>query len=248
MSLLSLQREFRAVLLDDARPAAADFGADSAAGYRVYHHAYRAQLVAALRDSYERLCAWLGDSAFEDAARFHVAGHPPGSWTLNDYGAEFADTLSHLYPDDPEVAEIAALDWAMRRAFDGADAPALDRSTLADVDWDHARLHFVPTLRFVPVTTNGAAIWTAIGEGSPVPAVQLLPEPASIRVWRAGLEPRFKTIALAERRALDLCLSGRSFARVCNELAAEQGVGGAVEAAGAYLGDWLGDGLLVAIA
>jgi hypothetical protein len=85
----------------------------------VYHYAYRAQLLECLRYTFERVWAWLGDSGFEDAARRHIEAHPPHSWTLSDYGNEFDRTLSGLYPDDREVAELAWLDWPLRRAFDG---------------------------------------------------------------------------------------------------------------------------------
>lgn len=247
MSLLSLQRDFRGYLLDEANQLDASVSAQAAVGLYVYHNAYRAQLVSALKDSYERLWAWLGDDAFRIAAFDHIAKHPPSSWTMGDYGAEFADTVDALYPDDNEVAELASIDWALRRAFDGPDSPPLDPATIAAVDWNSARFQFVSTLRFVPVTTNCAAIWTAIADGAPVPPAQLLPQPTSIRVWRAGLEPRFKTIDLAERRALELLLSGLSFAGLCDELAAKEGTSGAVGLAASFLNVWLQDGLVAAI-
>ena len=116
MSLAELQRDFIDRLLAEPGAAPAQVAARVAEGFSVYHYAYRSQLVACLKDSYERLWAWLGDDAFEAAARQHIARHPPHSWTLGDYGAGFAQTLAVLYPDDPEVAELGALDIGERRA------------------------------------------------------------------------------------------------------------------------------------
>jgi len=247
MSLLSLQREFLDFLLDQPSDIPVAVNGDSGPGLAVYHNAFRAQLVACLKDSYERLWAWLGDDAFDAAARHHIARHAPESWTLGEYGVGFAETIEVLYPEDPEVAEIAALDWALRRAFDGPDAPSFDPQRLAEVDWDKAAIHFVPTLDLLPVTTNCGAIWSAIAAGDDVPSAQFLPEPAWVRVWRMELQPHFATIEGTEMDAIQLAASGLSFARLCDRLAEKIGVEAAVEAAGRYLASWLQDGLIADI-
>ncbi|WP_066819092.1 HvfC/BufC N-terminal domain-containing protein [Sphingomonas mali] len=248
MTLAELQRGFLDLLLDPSRDPGTAFDADGAAGLAVYRNAYGAQLVACLKDSYERLWAWLGDERFEAAAYHHVAGHPPASWTLGEYGIGFAETIAGLYPDDPEVAEIAALDWALRRAFDGPDASVLDPASLVAIDWDEAVLRFVPTLDLLPVHTNCGAIWTAIAGGETVPAAEHLPQPGWIRVWRVGLQPHFATIETEELAALQLATSGMSFARLCDRLAGEIGVEAAVEKAGQYLAVWLQDQMIAEIA
>ncbi|MGY2733762.1 HvfC/BufC family peptide modification chaperone [Sphingomonas sp. UYP23] len=247
MSLLALQRTFLDFLLDQPTDLAVAVSGSAGPGLAVYHNAYRAQLVACLKDSYERLWAWLGDDAFDAAALAHVSLHAPTSWTLGDYGIGFADTISALYPEDPEVAEIAALDWALRRAFDGPDASPFDPTRLAEIDWDEAVIHFVPTLALLPVTTNCGAIWTGIAASDDVPAAQMLPEPAWVRVWRVELQPHFATIEATEREAIQLAASGERFARLCDRLAETIGVEEAVLAASRYLSSWLQDGLIADI-
>lgn len=247
MSLLALQRDFLSFLLDQPTEIPVAVGGDTGPGLVVYHNAYRAQLVACLKDSYERLWAWLGDDAFEAAARRHIVAHAPTSWTLGDYGAGFAETVGCLYPDDPEVAEIAALDWALRRAFDGRDARQFDPARLASVDWDEAVIELVPTLDLLRVTTNCGAIWNAIAAGGEVPAAKMLPGPGWVRVWRVELQPHFATIESPEMEAIRLAMSGMSFARLCDRLADQIGVENAAEAAGRYLASWLQDGLITDI-
>src|SRR5271168_673386 len=138
MRILQIQRALSAYLVDEPTDVMQYVGGDAVPGLAVYHHAYRAQLVECLRDTFERVWAWLGDDAFDTAARRYIGARPPRSWTLSDYGVDFAEKLSELYDNDPEVAELAALDWNLRRAFDGYDAAPLDPADLADVDWDRA--------------------------------------------------------------------------------------------------------------
>ncbi len=247
MSLLALQRGFRDHVLAQEADDPAALGV-KASGLAVYRHAYRAQLVACLRDTYEKTWSWLGDEAFDDAAATFVAAHPPSAWTLADYGEAFAGTLAWLYPDDPEVVELAWLDWTLRRAFDGEGADPVAPETLAAVDWETARLSFLPTLAIGAVTTNCAAIWTALAEDEAPPGAERLPEPAAVRVWRAGLSPQYRTIDLFEARALDQAMTGLSFSALCARLA--EGMDDPDEAAarvGGLLGVWLQDGLVTAV-
>lgn len=218
-----------------------------ARGLAVYRNAYRAQLAACLRDTFEKTHAWLGDNAFDSACQAHIADHAPHSWTLGDYGEGFEDTLRRLYPKDPEVIELAWLDWALSRAFDGPDADPITPEALSAVDWDRAVLHFVPTLIVGEVTTNAGAIWSGLAEGATPPSATLLPRPATIRVWRLGLSPQFQTVENLERDALVLALNGASFAELCDLLTPTADNGQAVQALGAVLGTWLQHGLITAV-
>jgi hypothetical protein len=174
-----------------------------------------------------------------------VETHPPASWTLADYGDQFADTLRDLFPDDPEVPEIAWLDWTLRRAFDGPDAPAVEGADLADVDWETAVLAFPPTLVVREVTTNCAAIWSALEDGEAPPSPERLARPTPIRTWRTEFSSRYRTMEPLEALALAKAAEGRSFAEVCAELAGDIEDGPAV--LGGLLASWLQDGLVCAV-
>jgi hypothetical protein len=241
MSLLDTQRGFRDHIL-----AGTDAPLNGAPerGLAVYRHAYRAQLIASLRDTYEKTWAWLGDDAFDRAARHHIEGHPPKSWTLNEYGAGFIQTLGALHPGDPEIAELAWLDWTLRRAFDGPNAKAIAPEKLAQMDWDNAVLIFVPTLVMGQVATNSAAIWGALAEETAPPAAERLWAPATIRVWRSDLNPKYRTIEPFEQRALVLAMAGSNFADLCNLLMEEGNMDQAVQKVGGALASWLQDGLI----
>lgn len=243
MSLLAIQRGLRDHILADNADRPEGVAAGGEAGLAVYRHAYRAQLAGCLRDTFERTWSWLGDDGFDAAALSHIAAHPPKGWTLDAYGEDFPQTLAGLYPDDPEVAELAWLDWSLRRAFDGPDADPIAPEALAQVDWESAVLTLSPTLTIGAVATNSAAIWGALSEGQAPPAVEHLPAPAAIRVWRQGLSPRYRSIDAFEQQALAMVLDGCAFAPLCEKLAGSDDAR-AVEQVGGLLAAWLQDGLV----
>jgi hypothetical protein len=247
MTLAALQRDFRKSLIDE--PAGMGQWVDKGArpGLAIYHNAYRVQLVDCLLETFEKTHLWLGDDAFTEAARTHIESTPPYGWTLGIYGEGFECTLAALYPDDPEVAELAWLDWALSRAFEGQDAPPLDPVTLQDADWDNAVLKLVPTFRLRSACTNAGAIWSALSAESDVPAAAMLPEPGAMLVWRQEFTPCFRTIEAIERDALRLIEAGESFGALCSILIERSGEDAGVTQAGALLGQWIGDGLIAAV-
>ena len=247
MNLLALQRSMRDHLISGADEITAQIHGDASPRLAVYHHAYRAQLLDCLRDTFERVWAWLGDAGFEAAARRYIESHPPHSWTLSAYGDEFDRTLSGLYPDDREVAELAWLDWSLRRAFDGRDATPVAADALSDIDWDHAILRIVPTLRMRSISTNCAAIWTALSERNAPPAAARLHAPTALRVWRKEFSPHFRAVDSIEQQALLMACDGASFAAICSAIAARIEPSRAPEIAGALLAGWLQDGLIIAV-
>ena len=248
MSLLALQRDFRSWLTTESADAGARLETDPAPGLSVYLNNYRASLMGCLAESFKITRAWLGDEAFEAAAANHIDRLPPHSWTLDAYARDLPATLALRYPDDPEVADLARLECALGFAFVGRDADAIDPATLTAIDWDTAVLRFVPTLDLLDVTTNAAAIWSAITSEERPPAAALLPEPTCIAIWRNALTPAFRTLDIDEASALRLMMSGRGFGELCAILIDQHGEEEGPAMAGAFLGQWLRDGTVSAIA
>lgn len=247
MTLAALQRDFRDWLIDV--PVAMDNWVDASArpGLDVYHNAYRVQLVECLKDTFEKTFLWLGEDAFTEAALNYVERTPPSGWTLGVYGKEFDGMLGELYADDPEVAELAWLDWTLSRAFAGADAAPMPTDGLADVDWDRAKLTLAPTIDVGPARTNAGAIWSALSVQDDPPTAALLRSPAAMLVWREDFTPCFRLIDLIEQRALRLIGTGISFGALCGELVKELGQEPGIMKAGAMLAEWISNGLIVAI-
>lgn len=248
MNLLFMQRDFRAWLSHESEESAERLGANARPGLGVYLNNYRAQLVDCLSESFERVRLWLGDERFLAIAAAHIDLTPPHAWTLDAYANGFPDTLERLFPDDPEIAELGWLDLALSEAFVGADAVPVDPATLGAVDWDNAVLRLTPTLATRRFETNAGAIWSALSAEEMPPPVQYLPEPATMVVWRKDMVSCFRTAEAGEGRALELAKGGATFAALCAVLIEQLGEEDGVASAGALLGRWIGDGLIVGFA
>jgi Putative DNA-binding domain len=247
MKLAELQRGLSAYIKSDGATLLDGVAEQSKRGLPVYHYAYRASLINALRDVFERTHSWLGDDFFDGAARAHIEKNPPNSWTMSDYGLGFEEVLTDLHPGNPEVAELAWLDWNLRVAFNGQDCPALDRAKLAETDWDNAQLHITPTLTMRPITTNVGALWGALeDEEADPPKAHLLDAPEILTVWRQDLAPRFQCVSELEGQALALAIAGASFGGICSELGSDADNEAEFAAfAGAMLGRWISDDVLI---
>ena len=164
MTLAALQTRFHGAITGSGAPDDAGWDEAQRRGLAVYRNAYRMRLVETLRASFEKTWSWIGDDSFDTAAIHHLVAHPPASWTLDEAGRGFAATLAELFPGDPEVAELAALEWDMSQAFIAADAVAATAqdfarktAAYADEHWSAMRLEFIPSLLVRPVATDCAA-------------------------------------------------------------------------------------------
>jgi len=247
MSLLAMQRDFRAWLAEESEDAALRLGAGLRPGLSVYLNNYRAQLLACLSESFEKVRQWLGEERFLSVAAAHVDLTPPQSWTLDAYAEGFPDSLVRLFPDDPEVAEIASLELALAQAFVGEDAAALDPSTLGSVDWDNARIGIAPTVALLPVTTNAAPTWSALAAGEMPPPAERLAGTATVLVWRREQISCFRMAEPGEGEAIAQARGGASFAAICSAMTAMMGEEEGIAAAGTLLGRWIAEGIAVSI-
>lgn len=247
MSLLSLQQNFCAWLTSEAAEAAAQFGERARAGLSVYLNNYRAQLLASLSASYPVLRAWMGDTRFESAAATHIDSVLPHSWTLDAYGLDFPETLERLSPAEIELAELARLERELGLAFVGPDAASVRPADLTGIDWETAIVDFVPTFRRLWVSTNAAAIWSAISNGETPPPAAFLAERATLVIWRHDLAPEFRTASPEEAEAFGYLRAGQTFGSLCATLVERLGEEEGPALAGSLLGQWLSDGLIARI-
>jgi hypothetical protein len=247
MTLIEFQRDMCGWLVREDADAVARFGQRAAPGLRVYQNNYRAQLVACLEESFAQTRAWIGGEAFHRAVVAHIDRVPPSSWTLDAYPRDFPATLVSLYPGDPEVGELAWIDLALGEAFVAADAAVLTASDLVDTDWDRAILHLTASVALGELTTNATAIWSALANGEVPPAVEPLPEPGAILVWRDDHAARFRAIDQQERSALLAVLSGLRFSGLCAAMVEAFGEEAGVARVGQLLGQWLADGMITGV-
>ncbi len=257
LSVLSLQLQFQQHVLGDGDATALVTGtaARRSLGLGIYANAYRVRLLETLIDSYAKTQAVMGEAAFETAAFSHIAAHPPTTCSLRWYGERFDAHLATHHPDQLAYAELARLDWALRRAFDGPDAQVLDASRLADVPpeaWATLRLVPVPTAELLAFRHNTVAVWQALDDEQEPPALLDSDTEVDWLVWRKGLQPHFRSLHPVEATLLRAMLADTSFAQSCalaEAVAADIGLSADEVSAliGGYMRQWFEDGLLARI-
>ncbi len=255
MSTLAVrQADFMAQVLDDERPLPAGWTPRHAAGLAIYRNAFRVRLVDALRETYERTARWVGEDAFRAAAAHHVIQTPPNSWTLDHVTEGFVEVLEQLFAGDPEVAELAWLEWAIHRAFVAADIAPLDAAGFAaassgfgEEDWAGLRVEFLPSLYLRVLGHDVGALWNALASDDFAVPNYALPVPVPMLVWREDLRPTFMSFDNAEGQALRQMLDGENYGEMVQRLAGQIGEEEAVMQSGAMLGGWLGNGLIAGL-
>lgn len=240
MSLLASQRAFHAQIAadDDAPPP-------TSPGMAIYRDAYRGRLLAALETSFARTRRWVGEHAFAAAACHFIIANPPTGWTLDDYGADFPEALAALFAQDPEVSELAWLEWHLQQAFAARDGAALDPAALAqagysDDDWANLLFTMAPGFALRSIAFDCPALWEALADDAPASSAARRISGASLLVWRSGLQPRYRIAEPDELQVITLIAGGAA-------------LGHAAQAAdparlGEWLARWLGEGLFAGAA
>lgn len=244
MTLFELQTELRAWLSGASDQAATRLAGDAREGLDIYQNNYRAQLVGCLQESYPQLRSWLGDEAFLYAARAHIDRHPPHAWTLDAYAVDFGDTLLALFPNNPDLHELAWIEAALAGAFVARDAAPVQANALAAIDWDSARLQLTPSLHLAPLTTNAADIWWAMHDGAERPDSHMLAAPAGVMTWRRGYVACLRALNPLEFAALVHARADGNFNSLCDMLVERLGENDGVAKAGSLLAEWIGSELI----
>jgi hypothetical protein len=219
---------------------------------RIYRHAYRARLIAALRDNFGTLPRAMGDEAFDALAAAYVDQHSSRNPSIRWFGdrlAEFMREHEALVPH-PAFIDLARMEWALREAFDAADAPLLSRETLAALPadaWPTLQLRVHPTVQMLQMDWAVEPAWKALqNEADDEPA---LPEPQALPhrllVWRPVLDTRWRSATSAlEAALLDALRGGGTFAALCERAASAVGDDAAAPQVVGFLQQWVAEGLL----
>lgn len=242
-TLTQLQQGFQHQVLSGN----ADYAAVSG-HMEIYTKAYQARLNHALMDNYPVLHRALGDDAFAELAGAYARARPSHHRSIRwwgddlvDFIAAHADAIPH-----PALLDIARMDWAMRGAFDAADAVCLvaaDLARVAPADWAALRLHTMPSLRLIGLQWGVEALWHALHADANAQTSAPAQAVHTMMVWRYQLECRWRSLQPVEHMALGLLQQGACFADLCEAL---QQAGDAAPAytAAELLKTWVAEGIL----
>jgi len=250
-SLAAVQNEFFDYILGRSDGALGLIVDDEKVGaekrMNIYHNAYRASLAGVLADHFERVYRYIGDAQFNEVARAYIANYPSKVRNLRYYGESFPAFLSKCHPRDPELAELAQIDWHLRYAFDAADEKSLDAVRIGALgeEWTTTSLSLHPTATLMRAQYNIIAIWTALDRDDDVPDCTALTEALPILVWRNEMQPHFRSLSHDEATALALLEDGTSFDHICEHIAEISDENAAIETLSRWLALWLADGVII---
>jgi Putative DNA-binding domain len=216
-------------------------------GLDIYYAAYRARLREAVSETFEKSRAWLGDEVFDAVVADYISANPPTHWSLSEYGETLPRWFARTFADDPEIGELAAIEWALHHCFSGAEGEPFDWAGIAGLDWENAVITLVPTYAEVEMRTNAATIWRTMADGVEPPEASLLPERVKLRFWRRGHSPNYVAMDRFEAQALNLIQQSLTFSAVCASLETSFPDADIARKVGDLLVQWRGDGLILLI-
>jgi hypothetical protein len=222
-SLGELQAAFKRYLLaaDNEESLCAEVmtgNAPAAARLDVYRHAYNVRLQDALAHDFPALLAAAGEKKFGRLVAAYLRERPSKHPSLRWLGEPLADWLRAS--NEPALADIAALEWAVLRAFDAPDAAPLTPAHLSDLPpdrWPELRLSLHPSVSLLSVAVNARAIWSAVRSSEAPPA--LTPSAEWLIVWRAANGPAVQSISRSADLLLRVLGSGSNLGSSCEALA-----------------------------
>jgi hypothetical protein len=258
--LIEQQRRLSRAIVDDASTVAtlAEGLLRSRPGgslLHIYRHAYRARLVAALRENHEGLPRVMGDEAFDALAQAYLSAYPSRHPSIRWFGESLADFMQArpALALHPSMADLARMEWALRTAFDAADAVPIRAEALQALEaqaWPGLRFVLLPSVRLVTLHWAVEPLWRAL-KAQPADGEPELPEPAphdhGLLTWRPDLETRWRSLERLETVLLRAVLDRHPFAVLCTCAAAEVGEDDAATAVVAALQGWLAEGLIATV-
>lgn len=184
----------------------------------VYRNAYYSRLQGALAHDFPALFAVVGDAAFGRLMAGYLREHPSTSPSLRDLGRSLPVWLSR---NEPALADLAGLEWAILKAFDAADAPLMSAEALKGIPLEHwrwLRFSLHPSVTLLPVEGSAREVWTSLRQGRLLPALRM-DNPKYLAVWRSARGPAVQSIDPAHYVLLDSLAKGQTFGEGCARLA-----------------------------
>lgn len=255
-SLAEVQRQLQDFLLDKPSQALSltleTPGFSRSERLDVYHQAYRLRLVEALRNDFPALECYVGAEAFAELCEAYIAVNPSRHASLRWLGERMPAFLREHEKTQANIvlAELAEFEWSQVMAFDATDEAPITVGVLASLppeQWMALTLVFHKSLQTYACYSNAPSLWYAlITEQTPI-GVEINSEMSDWLVWREQLQVVYRRLERPEAEALQLFLSHRDFATVCEALCQWIEPEQVPLHAARYLQGWILAGLVTAI-
>jgi hypothetical protein len=231
MNLAETQRLFWDLLEGRERPL--DAFVDSPAlpaseRVAIYARMFLDRQIDALRETFPKVVAALGDGPFYELAAQYVRAHPSRHPDLGQLGRELAAFLPRR-----DLGDLARLEWARAEVFEAPAGRPLTPDELASLAQDAAafarhRVQLIPALRLLDLAHDVEPLWEGQSTTAEARATHVV-------VWRKEFEVFHVAVEADEAEAVRLALAGAALGDVCGALEHP-------ERAAETLQSWLGEG------
>jgi hypothetical protein len=226
-----------------------DDRADARERMDLYAGAYCARLVESLGVDFPGLWGMIGDEQFYRLCLEYIRQYPSIWPSIRWFGSHMQEFLcnNEPYADFPQVAEMAAFEWAQGRVFDAAEAGHLsldELAVMAPEQWPELRFRFCPALQRLDLEWNIPLLWTAMDREEQLPELEQQAFPVGWVLWRQGLVPGWRRLDVDEAWALDRAREGACFAEICEGLLEWLDETHAPARAAGFLKTWVAHGLV----
>jgi hypothetical protein len=200
-------------------------GESFARGLQAYQANAGALAERALAAAYPTVMQLLGDESFAGMARAYWHHHAPVLGDVARWGAELPTFIqaAEQLAEEPYLADVARLDWAVHMAQSAADGPAApqDLALLASADPATLWLHLQPGTALVVSAHPVVAIWQAhhladrddTARFAPVRQALAEQQPQAALVWRQGWRVQVQALAPADLPFVQAVLRGLPMAQ-----------------------------------
>jgi Putative DNA-binding domain len=220
--------------------------------FAVYEDAYRLRLGEVLGNDYPILRKALGDETFGAIVGGYIdtveSHHPNVRW----YSRKLPDYMASHEPWSSQrlFVDLAFFERALEDAFDAADADALALDAVMQIaleDQPNMCFAFQPSLKALSTVAGTIAAYEAAAAEETID-ISSDGGQEVVLIWRnQALDSVYRILSEDEALALDAAMTGGSFADICGLLAVKNDAEMVAATAGAFLGQWFVDGLIVGV-
>ena len=203
----------------------------------VYRNAYWSRLAGVLRVNYPVLAKMFEEDEFDSLAYEYATQYPSKSYSIRWHG-RYLDRVI----EDPGLAELARMEWALGTAFDAADARRVDMAYLQQHSveaWSELPLGLHPSVQVLDMAYNIEAQWEAVKRDEAPGPFQ--PKAHALLVWRKELQAHWRIASVEEGAALRALAKEGTLQAACEAVPEE--VAGEV---GTWFAIWVQEGMLAA--
>ncbi|MGB1013059.1 MAG: DUF692 family multinuclear iron-containing protein [Nannocystaceae bacterium] len=213
----------------------------------VYANSYYWRLHSVVEAQFP-LVAWiLGAIVFRNTLTDYVLANPSTCADISEFGAAFPRFLSHQKIEYAcDLAQVAAVEWAICALLTAENTPVVDLETLAAIPierWPNLCFQAIAALALIDCTRDFPSLKRRmLSEESP--PKELVQGPCEhVLVWRKGYRVHHRGVSVGEATALAGLLRGQSFGDICaHSIQACPGIG--ANTLVGWLRTWVADKML----